>query len=159
MNGNDESPWTEKDTKVMNRIIGIGSLLIMGIIISLAPSCPEKTPQFYYEYGQHYMAEKDYIQAQRFFTKAIKSKPDYFDAYYQRAIAWEQTDSIQNSIRDYDSLLAFKNIKGDKVSELYYMRGNMHYLLSQDTLACNDWKRSRDLGYNKAYDRVRNRCK
>lgn len=157
--------WTEKDSKSANKITGLMFIFVAGwitfLIVTLAPSCPTKpkTPEEYFKFGNHYAAEGDFIQAQKYFTKAIKDKPDYTEAYYARINAWEQTDSLQNVINDYTTLLSFPQLTVDKKGELLYLRGSAYYLSLKDTLACNDWKLSRDLGYNKAYDRVRFKCK
>lgn len=136
------------------------SLWAVILLAILAPSCPAaKTKEEYLQLGEHFMAEGDFIQAANNFTKAIEKDSAYFQAYYKRAQAWEQSDSISKAIADYDKLLSFPVLSVDRKGELLYLRGNMYYLSMQDTLACNDWKAARDIGYNKAYDRVRFKCK
>lgn len=136
-------------------------LLWGAILLSiLAPSCPEaKTKEEYFRLGEHFMAQGDYVHAENNYSKAIAKDSVYYQAYYKRAQAWEQCDSISRAIDDYDKLLSSPVLSVDRKGELLYLRGNMYYLSMQDTLACNDWKHSRDLGYNKAYDRVRFKCK
>ena len=146
--------------KYATRMTILAILFIFGYATILI-SClvKKKSPEYYYEYGKHYVAEGDLVQAQRNFTRAIKENPNYYDAYYQRAQVWQQTDSIENAINDYDTLLTFKNLTVDKTAELYFLRGNMNYLISQDTIACRDWKSACDLNHNKACDLIRKRCK
>lgn len=133
---------------------------ILCLALSLAPSsCTTKSPEYYFTYGKHYMADNDFVQAQKHFSRAIKLNPRYYEAYIERAKAWEKSDSMQNAIRDYDTLLTFKNLSVDKTAELYHQRANMHYLLTEDTLACRDWRKSCDLNHNKSCDMIRKRCK
>lgn len=162
----DEHPdliWEPKDTKKAKYVAGFGFLFIAGwiifLLITLAPSCPSKSPQYYFEYGKKYMTQNDFIKAQRYFTKAIQTSPRYFDAYLERAKAWEKIDSIKNAIKDYDTLLSFKELTVAKTAILYFSRANMHYLLSEDTLACYDWRKACDLNHNKACDVIRKRCR
>lgn len=164
MDDEKEDNWTTMDSKKANRITALMFLFLFGwvifLLMSLAPSCPQaRTAEDYFNYGKHYATDGDYIQAQRYFTKAIKIKPDFKDAYHERIRAWEQTDSIQNIINDYNVLIGFTNNTVNEKGELLYLRGSAYYAWMKDSLACNDWKQSRDLGYNKAYDKVRFICK
>lgn len=162
-NEHPEFIFDPESKKKAQYIIGVGfifiSVWITFLLITLAPSCPHKSQEYYFNYGKHYMSQNDFIQAQRFFTKAIQVNPTYFDAYVERAKAWEQMDSIKNAINDYNTLLTFKNNNVDKTAELYFMRASMHYLLSEDTLACHDWNKACDLNHNKSCDFIRKRCR
>lgn len=149
------------DTGQSKRVIVFGSIStwIVFLLITLAPSCPEKkTPLYYFGYGKHYMLNNDFVQAERYFTRAIKEDPRYFDAYVERAKVWELSDSIKNAINDLDTLLTFP-LTVDKTATLYFQKANMQYLLSEDTLACHNWKKACDLNHNKSCDLIRKRCK
>ena len=168
MNNEEEHPeliWTPEDAKKGKYMTGGIALFIIGwvifLLLTLAPSCPKppRTAEDYFSYGKAYMGQNDFIQAQRYFTKAIKAKPRYYEAYIERIKAWEQTDSLQNAINDYDTLLIFKNLTVDQTAELTFLKANQYYLLSQDTLACAGWRRACDFNHNKACDLIRKRCK
>lgn len=153
--------WTDEDRRSANRFFGFsyfGVLTVFSLIV-LAPSCPDKNAQDYFEYGKHYMASGDFEQAQRYFSKAIRMNHTYFEAYEERAKAFEKTDSLTRSLQDYDTLLTFKNVSVSKTAELYFLKASNHYLLSQDTLACHAWKKACDLNHNKSCDIIRKRCK
>lgn len=165
-NNNEEHPdliWTPEDMKKVKYISGGMGLFVMGwiafLVLTIAPSCPQKTPVYFYDYGMHYMAERDFVQAERFFTKAINMDSHYFDAYIQRAKANEQLDSLQKSINDYTFLLDSANLTVDKKGEYYYIRADMYYHSLQDTLYCKDLHKACDLNNNKACDMIRKRCK
>lgn len=164
-NEHPELIWTPEDAKKVKYFTSLGFTFMVGwiafLLIAIAPSCPnKKSPEYYYGYGKHFMeVENDFVQAQRFLTRAIKEKPRYFEAYEQRAKAWEKTDSLQNAINDYDTLLTFKNLTVDKTAELYFLKANNYYLLSEDTLACHNWKRACDFNHNKSCDFIRKSCK
>lgn len=162
----DEHPdliWEPSDAKKAKYMVSFGALAIIAwitfLMVVLAPSCPNKSPEYFYAYGKQYMAQNDFVQAQRYFTKAIQTNPRYYDAYAERAKAWEKSDSLYNAIRDYDTLLTFKNLSVDKTGELYFLKATCHYQLTEDTLACHNYKIACDLNYNKACDLIRKRCK
>jgi tetratricopeptide (TPR) repeat protein len=156
--------FTDKDRKGAN-IIAFVAFSCFGIIIFLgmlsSPSCQgiKKTPEEHFADGKHFVAAGEFYQAQKSFSNAIEKKHDYFDAYMERARAYEQTDSLLRSIADYDTLLTFKNLTVAKTAELYFLRANQYYLLSEDTLACHDYKKACDLNHNRSCDLIRKRCK
>lgn len=155
--------WGPQERKKANYAMGAGLFIVVGwvafLLTTLAPSCPShKTSEYYFNYGMHYMSENDFIQAERFLTRAIKESPRYYEAYAERAKAWEMSDSIRNAISDYDTLLTF-SLTVDKTAGLYFKKANMYYLLSEDTLSCRDLRKACDLNHNKACDLIRTRCK
>lgn len=155
--------WDETSNKKVKYATGLGLTFIVGwisfLMVVLAPSCPSRTPEYLYDYGKHYMAENDFIKAEKFFTEAIKGNPRYYEAYMSRAKAWEQQDSIRNAIKDYDTLLTFSTTNVEKKAELYLLKANMHYLLSEDNFACRNWARACEFTNNKACDLLRKQCK
>lgn len=135
--------------------------LMACLSIVLTPSCSTRklTAKDYFDFGNHFVAEGDYVKAQYNFTLAIKLNPYYFEAYAERAKSWEQSDSLDRAIRDYDSLLTFKTLTVSQTADLNFNRANMYYLLSEDTLACKGWRKACDLNHNKSCDVIRKRCK
>lgn len=57
------------------------------IVLILSSGFNQPDPQTYYENGMASLHRKEYIQAIGEFTNAISLKPDYGDAYFQRARA------------------------------------------------------------------------
>lgn len=78
----EKKEWAVDERKSANQIAGGMFLFICAwtafLLIILAPSCPNKTPEYYFGYAQHYSSEGDYVQAVRFFTKAIEKKTRLF---------------------------------------------------------------------------------
>jgi len=131
--------------------------LIILLLLCVAPSCPNKTPQYYFEQGNKEIAERDFPTAIRYFTKAIIDKPDYVDAYLQRAIAFTQEDSIHRAIEDYTKVLELRPRENN--AEIYCLRAECYYLWSQDSLACKDWdKACEELGNLNACNKKRQLC-
>lgn len=129
------------------------------LLLLLFSSCAIHPPEYYYGKGRVASANTDYLVAIKNFTKAIDKKHNYIEAYYERANASLAIDSIDNVIKDYDTLLVFIKENQIKRGELLYMRGNAFYLISKDSLACASWRQSKDLNYYKAWDAIRKYCK
>lgn len=134
---------------------------ILFVFIALAPSCPSKSPEYYYQQGKIESAKTNSYVAIKYFTKAIKLKPDYLEAYLDRASAYLSLDSIIMAIRDYDSALVMKGINVQQRGEYTYMKAYAHYLLNgYDSAYCKLVNEACDrYGDNKACDERRLHCK
>lgn len=120
----------------------------------------KKSAEWHYQQGKNQMTQTDTYEAIKSFTQAIKKKPDYIDAYMERAKANISVDSVQNAVRDYDSLLVKINPNDYmRLGEIYFLKGDALYLVSEDTLACDNWKKAQDLNNQTSWDRIRKRCK
>lgn len=80
----------ESDKKKINyifdmKLLSVHTLLIL-LIVSLSSFQADKKPEEYYKSGMDNVARKDYLKAIGDFTSAISLKPDYADAYLQRAL-------------------------------------------------------------------------
>lgn len=167
MKHEDEHPdliWLPEDGPKAKYAIGIGFLFIIGwiffLLMILAPSCPSsKTPAYYFEYGKHYMTQHEFIKAQKYFTKAIELKPDYYEAYLERITAYEQSDSIHKAIVDYDTILTVFKLTVEQKGQILYLKANDHYKILEDSLACIHWNTACELNAIKACDALRINCK
>lgn len=154
--------WTKEDSKKANAFVGLGFVFVIGwittLLIILAPSgCPnKKTPEYYYLLGKNQVLQGDNLGAIESFSKAIKYKPDYLEAYGERAQTWIKEDSFNRAIDDYTKLIELKP-SGD----FYYLRGMSYWKSAsdRDTLACADWRKARDLNNLKSWDMIRKYCK
>lgn len=135
--------------------------LMACLSIVLTPSCSTRklTDKDYFDFGNHFVAEGDYVKAQYNFTRAIKMNPAYLEAYTERAKAWEKSDSLRRAIRDYDSVLTFKALTFSQKASFYYTRANLYYQLSEDTIACKSWREACNLNHNASCDEIRKKCK
>lgn len=135
----------------------ISGIIFFFAIILLSPSCPDKTPEYYYEQGKHYEAEGDYIRAIQYMTKAIEKNPQFVDAYMKRAWLNFSQDSFSLAIADYTKIIELRPKINN--AEIYYLRGMTFYRSLQDTMACKDIKLSCEQNLNKGCDAVRKFCK
>ena len=131
------------------------------MFIFLISSCAtKKTADFYFQQGKHKAAEGYTYAAIESFTKAIEKNPNYVEAYTERASANMHTDSIWNAIKDYDSLL-IKTSSSEyiKKGNLYLLKGDAYYMLTEDSLACLFYEKSELMNNSKSWERLRKRCK
>jgi len=145
-------------------------IILLGILLafckapvkapSAAPEAKKNSAEWYYQKGILEQKGANTYVAIDYFTKAIKKSPDYTNAYTERAKAYISVDSIQNAVRDYDSLLV-KTKPNDyvRLGDIYLMKGDALYLGSEDTLACRCYIKARDLNNQPSWDRIRKRCK
>jgi Tfp pilus assembly protein PilF len=139
------------------------SITVLVIIIVGGFACAvmkPKTPEQNYDYAKHYQALGDFVQADRFLTKAIEKKPDYLEAYILRADVNKQRDSLVRAIKDYTTILEMSNLSVQKKAEILNLRGSTYRLNLQDTLACRDWNVAcEQFGYTSACNNKRSYCK
>lgn len=127
------------------------------IVTSLAPSCPKRSPEFYFLEGKKLTAAGDEVNAIKYYTKAIKDKPDYFDAYIGRAELWIRQDSLDRAIQDYHKVVELKP-NGDT----YYRLGDAYWRSAsgRDTTACRYWTIGKETyNYSKCWEAIRLHCK
>lgn len=134
----------------------IAAFMVAFAFFLMAPTC-KKTPEYYYSYGKHYESDGDYVQAFRYYSKAIEKNSSYIDAYLARASVCFLQDSFLMAIGDYTKVIDLRPERNN--SDIYYLRGNVYWGSLRDTLACNDFRKSCDLGYNRACDAWRKHCK
>lgn len=140
------------------RLIGIIFFLWVIVFSLMQFSCASKDPLYYYNEGRKQQMSTNSLEALKLLNRAIKLKPDFYDAYYQKAEVYLSLDSIESAIKNYDICLSLTK-EQDKIGELFFLKGNAFYLNSQDSLACKNWKLAQDLNYLKADDRIRKHCK
>jgi len=140
----------------------IPHIIVFSIIVDIV-ACSilkPKTPEQNYQIAKHHQAEGDYVQADRFLTKAIEKKPDYMDAYIFRAEINTMRDSLVRAVADYTTILQMPNLSGQSKANMLYLRGNAYYQNLQDTLACKDWEEAcEQLGHTGACNYKRKNCK
>lgn len=157
--------WEPQDTRKVKYMAGFIFLIISAwitfLLITLAPSCPNKSPEYYYQQGKIESAKTNSYVAIKYFSKAIKLKPDYLEAYLDRASVYLSLDSIKRAITDYDSALVMKNINVQQKGEYTYLKAYAYYLLNgYDSTYCRLVNEACDrYGDNKSCDERRLYCK
>lgn len=74
--------------------------------------------------------KKEYDKAIMNYTEALKLKPDFADAYYNRGAAWQNKKEYEEANSDYDkAIINYNKIieKDPKYPDAYYGRGNSWY--------------------------------
>lgn len=167
MKEEDNSVWSDEDAKRVNIFTSMGLIFIVGwvsfLLVTLAPSCPAhfKKPEYYYEQGKIESKKGNAYVAIKLFTRAIKIKSDYLEAYAERAKSNIEIDSVLNAISDYDSILAMNNLNVQQRGEYIYLKSYAHYLwFGYDSVYCRLVNEGCDkYGNNKCCDIRRIKCK
>jgi tetratricopeptide (TPR) repeat protein len=71
--------------------------------IALEPTNPKN----YLELGQAFLATKEFSLAEATFNKAIELKPDYANAHYQLALAFEQQGKLDEAIGKMENIIKY----------------------------------------------------
>ena len=87
-----------------------------------ASATDESLAKEYYELGEKLRNAKKYSEAIDEFSKAIKLKPNYADAYHVRGIAYAQLGKYDDAIRDYNKAIQIN----PKFAMTYLNRGNTY---------------------------------
>jgi len=88
--------------------------------------------------GTAYGQAGDYKNAMQDFNKALKVKPDFPQAYANRALVFVKIDILPRAIADYDRAI---KINPDYASA-YVGRGNVYRLLKEDRKAIADFTKA-----------------
>lgn len=137
--------------KLIIRII----IAFFAVFSALAPSCPhKKPPEYYFATGKREYGEKDYKDAYKYLTRAIKLNPDYLEAIWMRANLKMEMDSFASAIKDFSRVIELK-----KSGDAFYLRANAKWKLADSLGACLDWQTACDLNMNRACDMIRKNCK
>lgn len=97
---------------------------------------------------------EDYRGAIQDCTNAIVLDPQYASAYINRGVAKANLQDYRGAIRDYSKAIEIN--PNDEIA--YYDRGIAKYNLGDITGACLDWSKAGELGYDEAYDLIRDNC-
>jgi tetratricopeptide (TPR) repeat protein len=125
----------------------------------------------YYNRGLSKYNLSDLRGAIQDFSKAIEINPYFFEAYYNRGVAkynlgisYYQKDNyseiengrkiVKSAKQDLDKAIEIDN----KKAIAYYYLANVKYLLGDLEGACQDWSKAGELGYDKAYEAIREIC-
>lgn len=131
------------------------------LCLCMAHSCPTKSVEGNLQIGKHYEDQKNYKNAYRYYTRAIKLDDHSIKAYFIRATLGAKIDSAENAIDDFTMVI---NLCGnaDTLSFAYYSRGVVMYKKGYRSDACADWEECFNLNRkeaNKAKEQSRLNCK
>jgi len=97
---------------------------------------------------------KEYQEAIKDYNKAIKIEPYNADAYYNRGLAKLALDDFRGAIQDCNKVIEIEPYSADA----YNIRGIAKLYLRDNYGGCLDLSKAGELGYDKAYDTIRNLC-
>ncbi len=113
-----------------------------------------KSPEYYFQEGNKYFDKKEYKKAIDMYSKAIKIKPEYIDAYWKRGISKIQIDSNNSAINDFTRIIEIY-----PTGDAYNERGKARYNAKDTTGACEDWFLGCELMNNRSCDLQRINCR
>lgn len=88
--------------------------------------------------GTAYGQARDYKSAMRDFDAALKIKPDFPQAYANRALVFVRIDSLPRAIADYDRAISIN----PDYAAAYVGRGNVYRLLNDHRKAVGDFTKA-----------------
>jgi len=93
-----------------------------------------QSAQDYFKSAMIKFVSERYEESITDFTKAIKAKSDYVDAYFNRGIAYEHTGQMEKAVKDYGSVIKLK----PGMNEAYNNRALLYKKLKKYDLAIKD---------------------
>jgi uncharacterized caspase-like protein len=102
---------------------------------------PTMTAEELFQQGQDSYDNEKYQAAIAKFDQAIKQKPDYADAYYQRGLVYKELEDMQKGLADFDQAIKFKSDYADA----YYDRAVVYTKLEETQKALADYRKAVDL--------------
>jgi len=104
----------------------------------------------YYYWGLSKSSDGNQQEAADYYTKALKLKPDFERAYFNRALANDALHNTKAAIADYDQAISLN----PKSEEVYNARGWAYYETGDTKSAINDFNKalSLDPKYPEAYN-------
>ncbi len=128
----------------------LGAILDYNIIIENNP----KWTECYISRGNNKRELKDYRGAISDYNKAIVIEPKNASAYFYRGYAKYYLNDFKGAIIDYTISIKFE----PKNAATYYNRGLAKFKLKQKNNGCIDMSKAGELGYEKAYEAIREYC-
>ncbi|MDB5284772.1 MAG: Tetratricopeptide 2 repeat protein [Bacteroidota bacterium] len=160
------------------------NILFIAVCLLINVSVNAQDAQSYYEKGLEKAQIGDYDKALELFNKSIELKPDEYVAWYNRAIVKSMTGHYEDAMVDLEQTIklnpgykkAYLNrgtakkhltdysgamqdytfsIQLDSAyAEAYYNRGLVYEMFGKKELACSDFTKALQYGYERAQHRV-----
>ena len=109
--------------------------------------------EVYFNRGVAKAKSGDAKQAMEDYNRAISLNPIFAEAYYFRGVAKSSLGDQRNAIQDCSNAIKLN----PKYAEAYFIRGIIKLALG-DSSGCLDLSKSGELGYNQAYQVIRDHC-
>lgn len=113
-----------------------------------------KMADAFYARGNVKMKLQDYYGAISDYTSAIALNENYVDAYFNRGKAKQFLQAYEDAINDCSKIIQIN----PKSYDAYYMRGLLRIEFGDLQQGCLDLSKAGELGDQKAYETIRERC-
>ena len=117
--------------------VRLALVCIIGFYASSRASAADATAAFTeaFKRAEHDMDAKQYDKAIADYTEAIRLKPDYADAHYNRGNAYYYLQQYDEAVADYSEVIRLK----PDYADAYYNRGDAYVGLQQYDKAVADY--------------------
>ena len=133
-----DQEWKDCMRKVLFSLLA--ALLAFSLAGCLPSFDPEAEEHFYQ--GIEYRRQGDNDSAKDEFTRAIELDPEYYFAYYNRALVYYRIGELESSLADYNKAIELEPDNPYWTFE----RGFLHLELGDREKAIKDLERSLELG-------------
>jgi TonB family protein len=125
------------------KLQAIAGLMILILTISFAVKAQSenvpKTAEDYFKRGIEYKNKDENDAAINDFTEAIKLKPDYSEAFFERGLSLRsKSKTSESAINDFTQAL----FRSPDVANYYYQRGLSYYVREKYQLAIEDFTKA-----------------
>ena len=124
-------------------IKGLGAILLL---INLM-GCVASTPRGFYKRGTEAIAQGEFKQGIASLSRAIKSQPNFSEAYVNRGIAYAELGEFKNAIADYKQAIELN----PKLTDAHYNLGNVLLQTGKEDAAIAAYTEALKLESNFAY--------
>jgi tetratricopeptide (TPR) repeat protein len=101
-------------------------------------------PEIYFMRGFMYVMQRNYATAEADYTECLRLQPNDVDVFESRAFARAMQDNLTGALADYDEALRLNPL----LASAYAARAEIRGQLDMRELACEDFRRAQELGYN-----------
>lgn len=126
--------------------------LIIGLLSVC--NCYSQTSEAYLKSGLNKEKRENYVGAIVAFSKAIELNPNDATAYNYRGFARSKIKDFRGSIVDFNKAIELN----PKDKDSFFYRGISKITLHQKESGCLDLSKAGELGFDKAYDAIKDLC-
>jgi tetratricopeptide (TPR) repeat protein len=121
---------------------------------NLAIKKGENNAEAYYLRGVCKSMMENNKEAIEDFNLAIKYNPEYAEAYFEKAFSHYSLDENETALTFYTKAISID----PEYAEAYMNRGSVKHNLNNLKGACEDWAKAESMGFNIAYDLLKEFC-
>ncbi len=133
--------------------IALLSILIL-ICYTTLPIYAQNSAEEYFNSGVKKADAGDYEGAIEDYNKAIKINPKLSEAYHNKGVAKAYLGDYRGALKDFDKAIEINPM----FAEAYYNRGVAKIGLGQKYSGCLDLSKAGELGFDKAYELIKEFC-